>query len=155
MKQNINKFSTPEPTDSQLERAENLLESFESLIDLNNFKSYENAFLQILSDIATIDKLHDLGVNEDQPFVISHSASFQRIQDAERFARLVNCSEYLVEPVEKNVFEDLYKVLFVHSGTLALDDILTHTMSLDKSAIQMNGEYDGWEVVIDIIPQPD
>ncbi|UUZ77382.1 ribonuclease E inhibitor RraB [Polaromonas sp. P1(28)-13] len=152
MKQKINKFNAPQPTDSQLERAETLLKSFESSIDLNNFKSYENAFLQVLSDIVTIDKLHELGINEDQSFSISHSASFQKMQDAERFARLVSCSEYLVEPVEKNVFEDLYKVLFVHSGTFALDDILTHTMSLDWSAMQMHGEYDGWDVVIDYIP---
>ncbi len=110
---------------------------------------YKEVFLQVLTDIGGIDKLVEAGVNLDQPFVISHSACFQELQDAQRFAKLVHCSGYLVEAVERDLFAGGCTVLFQHSGTFAMDDILTHTVQLHRSAIEMNGEYDGWEVVID------
>lgn len=152
MTQLKNEISVPPPTRSQLKRTELILEMNGISMDSIGDKGYRKAFLQVISDIASIDKLHEAGVDTDQAYVISHSASFQSMQDAERFERLAQCSGYLVEPIERNVFENLYKVLFQHSGTFALHDILSHTMTLDKSAIQMNGDYDGWELVIDYIP---
>lgn len=149
MTENISEVNTPEPTDSQLARTEQLLDTFGNLIDLGNFKAYENAFLQILSDVATVDRLHEEGIEPDQPFVISHSATFRSKQDAQRYEKLVNYSGYLVRSVENNLIEKLFNVLFQHSGTLAMDDILAHTMLLDKSATSMNGDYEGWEVVMD------
>jgi Regulator of ribonuclease activity B len=154
MKQEMSKAIRPEPTSNQLLRAEHLLEKFAGLVDLGNFHSYSNAFLQVLSDIATIDKLLELGINVDHKFLIHHVATFQTLSDAQKFVRLTNCSGYAVDSVGKQIVEDCYEVVFVHSGTFELDDILIHTMSLDKAALDMNGKYEGWEVVMDCTPSP-
>ena len=149
MKKNTSDFKTPEPTDSQLERTDQLLETFGDLIDAGNFKAYEKAFHQVLSEVATVDRLHEEGIDPDHQFVISHSATFRKKQDARRYEKLIHCSGYLVGSVEKNLTEKVFNVLFQHSGTLALNDILGRRMLLNESATKMNGDYDGWEVVMD------
>ena len=154
MKHKISKAILPEPTSHQLLKAEHLLEKFAGLVDLGNFRSYSNAFLQVLSDIATIDKFLELGGNVDHTFLIHHAATFQTLSDAQKFTRLTNYSGYVVGPFEKQIVDGWYEVVFVHSGTFALDDILIHTMSLDKAALEMNGEYEGWEVVMDCTLSP-
>lgn len=142
-------FTIPLPTKVQLERTERMLKVMGISIGAVGVSAYEEALLQVLTDITNIDNLVATGVNLDQPFAISHLAYFQELQDAQRFAKLVHCSGYLVEPVERDLVAGGCTVLFQHSGTFAMDDILTHTVQLSRSAIDLRGRYYGWQVAID------
>ncbi len=150
MKPQTSEIGIPPPTMLQIEKAVRVLETMGYTQGETEPKVYKAALLQVTSDLATIEKLDEVGVKQEQSHVISHAASFSRLHHAESFSRLVHLSGYVVEAIERTLTENVFKVLFQHSGTFAFDDILTHTMSLDRAATKFKGYYDGWEIVIEL-----
>jgi hypothetical protein len=107
---------------------------------------------QMIKDLRVLDTLREQGDDEHANREVSHWAYFPERQAAEQFADWLTAGGYRVRTVEPRSSQT--EVRFTHVGTMRLEDITHHTITLGRKASELNGDYDGWETSVEAKTPP-
>ena len=110
---------------------------------------------QVMGDMEVLRALNEGGDDSSAKRQVDHWAFFKTKTSAEQFAEWCEQSKYRNVVVEKSK-QGLsgpveWAVHFSHDGTMMLNDITGHTISIDRKVREVGGEYDGWETQV-ILP---
>lgn len=104
---------------------------------------------QVIRDMKVLDTLRSNGDRQDRARQVDHWAYFLTQQNAKRFADWANANHYKVKSVGPMNDAKKIPVLFTHNGTMALEDITTRTIEINRKAEELQGDYDGWETSVE------
>lgn len=106
---------------------------------------------QVIEDLEVLDALRERGDKPEVTREVLHWAYFSDQSAANTFAAWARENSYDVTAIERPEDEDEsgFVVRFSHMGTMALDDITHHTIAINRKAIEMEGDYDGWETSVE------
>jgi hypothetical protein len=102
---------------------------------------------QVILDLRVLEQSEKGGDNLNVSRRISHWAYFPSRALAEGFSQWLKDEAY--DSVTLDSSDDgRICVQFSHEGSLRLEDITRHTISLRRRASELEGDYDGWETPI-------
>ncbi|MDH5178160.1 MAG: DUF695 domain-containing protein [Gammaproteobacteria bacterium] len=104
---------------------------------------------QVVKDLMVLDSLADNGDNSDISREVMHWAYFANEEQALAYKAWVDAQGYRLVNLGKTEEDDRFVVQFSHTGTMHLGDITFHTISANRMARELDGEYDGWETSIE------
>lgn len=111
---------------------------------------------QVIKDIGVIENLQSHGDDGHMPRRVDHWVYFKTKADAADFIIWAENDRYTEEPDKSGDIEGRgYCVRLYHEGTCRLPDITSHTIALNRKAMECGGEYDGWEVPVVKVPSLD
>ncbi len=104
---------------------------------------------RVISDMRVIDGATENGDDNAKTRQIDHWIYFDDERAAYPFIAWAKQEGYIFQPEYSESDEDgRYCVRVCHHGTLELNDITHHTLSLAHKAEEFGGDYDGWETPI-------
>lgn len=101
---------------------------------------------QVIQDLGVIEALRKGGDNGRASRQIDHWAFFPSRALAEEYSDWLRERGYTLDGIEDD--DDRISVRFKHYGTTRLEDISSHTISLQRKARELGGNYDGWETPV-------
>jgi hypothetical protein len=102
---------------------------------------------QLIQDMRVVEELMRKGDDGTASRPIEHWASFPSAEIAKGYSEWLGTEGYGVDRIE--VRDDgSHGVHFTHEGTVQLSEITRHTIALQRKAMEMQGEYDGWETPV-------
>ena len=104
---------------------------------------------QVIRDLSVLDVLKK---NKDNPNIkrkVNHWAYFKTKKHVNIFKLWLLQEKYILETVKEIEGGNKYQVCFFHNGTMNLNDITSHTISLNAKAKEIGGNYDGWETSVE------
>lgn len=104
---------------------------------------------QVISDLKVLDALADDGDDHNKERNVDHWAYFPTSEDASKFKEWVVAEGYNLKSMELTEDKKQYLVQYSHIGTMNLGDITHHTISSNRKARELNGDYDGWETSVE------
>jgi hypothetical protein len=103
--------------------------------------------MQVMTDLEVLEVLCKEGDDGTASRQIDHSAYFSSSAAAQQFSHWVQARGYELDQVDATD-DGRICVRFFHVGTCKIADISSHTLALWRSAIELGGEYDGWETLV-------
>lgn len=103
---------------------------------------------QVIEDLKVLRTLVEEGDKKDKKRPVSHWAYFKSKEAADKFAIWAKEQNYTSIDVD-NEKKGEYSVNFTHVGTMHLTDITSHTITSNRKAKELGGEYDGWETSVE------
>lgn len=104
---------------------------------------------QVIGDLSVLESLRERGDVNSIRRVVAHWAYFPAKPQAQQFADWANTNFYKINSVEATEDKKMVVVRFSHEGTMVLEDITRHTIAINRKAVQLGGNYDGWETSIE------
>jgi hypothetical protein len=101
---------------------------------------------QVIQDLRVIEELRKSGDDGNASRQIDHWAFFPSRALAEEYSDWLRERGYTLDGIEGD--DDRISVRFKHDGTAQLEDISSHTISLQRKARELGGNYDGWETPV-------
>jgi len=101
----------------------------------------------MIEDLRVIAGLREEGDNMDARRRVDHWAYFSSDAAAEGFCRWARESGYRLEASGKDE-DERYRVRIFHEGSMHWQDITYHTISVRRKAVELGGDYDGWETEV-------
>lgn len=102
---------------------------------------------QVVQDLKVLNALTQNGDNPSIEREVFHWAYFEQESNAQNFAEWLSSQGYSVSST--NIENKNYQVRFSHIGSMILPEITRHTVTLNRQARSMNGDYDGWETSVE------
>ncbi len=100
---------------------------------------------QVIYDLQVLDQLAEAGDNKNIEREIIHWAYFNSEDSCQEFAIWATEENYTVLDQGPADQSQDYVVKFAHMGTTDLWDISHHSVTLNRKASELGGEYDGWQ----------
>jgi hypothetical protein len=100
---------------------------------------------QVIQDMKTLELLAKTGDDPNTERDIIHTAYFKKAIAAEEFRKWAETKGYVTDDIFRDENDERFGVKFESYGTLRLGDITSHTIVANRKAIELDGEYDGWE----------
>lgn len=104
---------------------------------------------EFISNHRVCEVLESQGDNADTPRPIEHLALFTTELGRERFAGKLRELGYRVKPISDDAATDeddpVYPIEFEHTGPTDPFDLTDRTVKLADEALDLDGEYDGWQ----------
>ncbi|WKZ85964.1 DUF695 domain-containing protein [Ralstonia pickettii] len=104
---------------------------------------------QVIGDMRVLDSLRQQGDIGTVSRHVTHWAYFPKQREAQQFANWANANAYKVSSVAPTADKSKVGVRFTHDGTMELEDITHHTISINRKARALGGDYDGWETSVE------
>ena len=103
---------------------------------------------QMIKDLGVLDALRDRGDKSEKSREVTHWAYFQDDAAAKQFSDWAAATGYSVAKLQPPETERQSKVRFTHCGTMILEDITHHSITIGRKVRELGGEYDGWETSV-------
>jgi hypothetical protein len=103
--------------------------------------------LRVMNDMKVLSSLESTPDIREKLRRVDHWIYFKSKETADSFAKWATEQKYSIElnqPTEEHIF----LVQVYHSSTSLFEDITSHTKTLNRKALELNAEYDGWETSI-------
>lgn len=101
----------------------------------------------MIEDLRVIAGLRAEGDNTDLRRRVDHWAYFSSDIAAESFCQWAMEASYGVEAAGKDE-EERYRVRLFHEASMHWEDITSHTITVRHKAVELGGDYDGWETQV-------
>jgi hypothetical protein len=102
---------------------------------------------QVILDLQVLERLEKEGDDPSASRRIDHWAYFPSRAAAEEFSQWAKGEAYDSITLDSRDY-GRFCVQFSHEGSVRLEDITRHTISLRRKSSELEGEYDGWETPI-------
>ncbi len=104
---------------------------------------------QMIKDLGVLDALRDRGDDSEKSREITHWAYFPDAAAARQFSDWAAAAGYRVAERQAPETEGKPGVSFMHVGTMTLEDVTHHTITIGRKVRELGGEYDGWEASVE------
>src|SRR5215831_4763650 len=100
---------------------------------------------QMIRDLQVLDALREQGDNAEKSREVTHWAYFRDSSAARLFSDWAVAAGYAVPERQSSEGGGESKMRFIHRGTMVLEDITHHSITISRKVRELGGEYDGWE----------
>ena len=104
---------------------------------------------QVIQDLKVLSVLRENGDKPQKSHVVLHWAYFPELKSAKSFGDWVKANHYKLISIEFTDDNKKYGVHFSHVSSMDLEEITHHTIAINRKAIEMNGDYDGWDTNVE------
>lgn len=102
---------------------------------------------QVIQELRVLESLAKDGDDGSTSRRVDHWAYFPSEAAAHQFGQWAQEHGYALDSTNKGE-DGRFCVHFAHEGTLQLPDITSHTITLQRMASELGGDYDGWETPV-------
>jgi Family of unknown function (DUF695)/Regulator of ribonuclease activity B len=104
---------------------------------------------QVIQDMKVLYALRMSGDNPEKSREVFHWAYFQDMKNANSFGDWIKANQYKLISIEFTEDKQKVGVKFSHVGSMALEDITHHSIDINRTIAEMEGDYDGWETSVE------